>query len=189
MLKEELQQHLSTKLIFPESSQLQQRGIADKIEQSCNDILTEAFANVQPASSRRSIEDIMVNNCYIDHKTSDAALDFKMPNLISIDRLRTLDKPLLYNFVKYDSVKKEILDVFVLDVYELNWDHLSIQNLGAGQLQIKSMVDFFESPVSSMTKEEWINRLEQEAIAFYDRLITKTLARKKKWEARINQRV
>jgi hypothetical protein len=104
-----------------------------------------------------------------------------MPNLISIDRLRKLDKPLLYNFIKYDSVKKQILDVVVLNVYELNWEHLKIQNLGAGQLQIKDMISFYESPKTSMTKEEWIERLKKEAVVFYDNLVRKTEKRKKQW--------
>jgi len=180
-LKEEIQKCLSEKLAFPESNHLQQRGIADKIELECNNILTEVFPNVVPATSRRSIEDITVNDCYVDHKTSDVALKFKMPNLISIDRLRTLNKPLIYNFVKYDSIEKKIIDIIVLDVYELNWEHLSIQNLGVGQLQIKNMVNFFESPRTTLTKEQWLHRLGQEAVSFYSKLITKTENRKKKW--------
>jgi hypothetical protein len=180
-LTEEIKKTLVDALTFPDDNQLQQRGIADKLEQSCNVILTETFTNTIPATSRRSIEDITVNDCYVDHKTSDVSLKFKMPNLISIDRLHSLKKPLIYNFVKYDSSKKEILDILVLDIYELNWDHLSIQNLGVGQLQIKSMVSFFESPTGTLTKEQWIERLEKEAISFYDKLLTKTLNRKKKW--------
>jgi hypothetical protein len=180
-ISSEIKKCLLEKLIFPDDSQLQQRGIADKIEQSCNDILTENFTHVKPARSRRSIEDITVNDCYIDHKTSDVAREFKMPNLISIDRLIKLDKPLLYNFVKYDSDKKQILDIIVLDVYELNWDYLSIQNLGAGQLQIKDMLLFFSSPKTPLTKDEWVKKLKQEAIKFYDKLIVKTAKRKEKW--------
>lgn len=180
-MKNEIQKCLLENLTFPEASQLQQRGIADKLEQRCNDILIGAFSDVVPAKSRRSIEDITVNGCYVDHKTSDVALDFKMPNLISIDRLRKLDKPLYYNFIKYDSSVGKILDVMVLNVFDLNWRHLSIQNLGAGQLQIKSMVDFFESPTNDMTKDEWMARLHTEAIRFYDRLIVKTENRKRLW--------
>lgn len=180
-MKDKIQQCLKDKLIFPESSQLQQRGIADKLELQCNNILTDAFDDVVAATSRRSIEDITINNCYIDHKTTDVALKFKMPNLISIDRLKTLDKPLIYNFVKYDSVEKKIIDIIVLDVYELNWDHLGIQNLGVGQLQIKNMVSFLDSPKTSLTKTEWIDRLKKEAIIFYTKLIAKTEKRKSKW--------
>lgn len=181
MIKSEIQKCLINSLVFPDDTNLQQRGIADKIEQQCNFILTESFNNVIPARSRRSIEDITVSDCYVDHKTSDVSLKFKMPNLISIDRLKTLDKPLIFNFVKYDSDKKQILDILVLDVYELNWDHLSIQNLGAGQLQIKNMTSFFDSPRTTLSKEEWRSRLHTEAIIFYKKLIKKTENRMKKW--------
>lgn len=177
-----LESILSKELDFPESKNLQQRGIADKIEDSCNLIIKQNFENVFPARSRRSIEDITVGNCYIDHKTSDESLDFKMPNLISIDRLLKLDKELIYNFVIYNSQSKQIIKVFALNVFELNWDHLKIQNLGAGQLQISNMSEFLKSPKSTMTKAEWKLRLKKEAILFYDKLIAKTNARKKKWQ-------
>ena len=178
---EEIKKCLLDNLKFPDDTQLQQRGIADKIEQSCNVILKEYFESVQPAKSRRSIEDVTVNGCFIDHKTTDVARDFKMPNLISIDRLVKLDKPLLYNFVKYDSDKKKIVDIDVLSVYELNWEHLSIQNLGVGQLQIKNMVSFLSSPKTNLSKNEWIKKLQQESVKFYDKLIVKTTQRKQKW--------
>ena len=177
----EIKKCLIERLKFPDDHQLQQRGIADKIEQSCNDILKEFFDSVKPAKSRRSIEDVTVNGCFIDHKTTDVARDFKMPNLISIDRLIKLETPLLYNFVKYDSDKKEIIDIDVLNVYELNWDCLSIQNLGAGQLQIKDMDCFMKSPRTNLTKSEWIKNLQKESVKFYDKLILKTNQRKQKW--------
>ena len=139
MLQDDIRNCLLEKLSYPDDKNLQQRGIADKIESECNIILSSSF-ETQKAKSRRSIEDIVVNDCYVDHKTTDMALDFKMPNLISISRLKDIDKPLYYNFVKYDSNKKEIVDVMVLNVYELNWEHLKIQNLGKGQLQIKNML-------------------------------------------------
>lgn len=178
---DEIKKCLLDNLKFPDDTQLQQRGIADRIEQSCNIILQEYFESVQPAKSRRSIEDVTVNGCYIDHKTTDIARDFKMPNLISIDRLIKLNTPLLYNFVKYDSEKKKIIDIDVLNVYELNWDYLSIQNLGAGQLQIKDMNSFFNSSKTTMSKSEWIKKLQQESIKFYDKLIIKTDKRKQFW--------
>ena len=104
-----LENVLSKELKFPESQNLQQRGIADKIEDSCNQIIKQKFQNVTTARSRRSIEDITVENYYVDHKTSDESLDFKMPNLISIDRLLKLDKELVYNFVVYNSQSKKII--------------------------------------------------------------------------------
>jgi len=181
-MKEKLDKLLKKNLKFPDNSNIQQRGIADKIEVLCNEIIKTNFTNVVDARSRRSIEDISIGNTYIDHKTSDEALDFKMPNLISIDRLMNLDRPLVYNFVLYNSESKKIVDNFSLEVYELNWEHLKIQNLGAGQLQICNMKQFLESPKSTMSKEEWLNTLRQESVEFYKKLITKTERRMKKWQ-------
>lgn len=180
-LQAQLLTTLQNKLAFPESSKLQQRGIADKIESDCAEIIKANFNNVKPARSRRSIEDVTVEGCYVDVKTSDEALKFKMPNLISIDRLIKLDKPLYYVFVSYNSVKKHIVSITVLNVYELNWDHLKIQNLGVGQLQVSNMQTFMQSPNSNLTKAQWLNMLKKNAIEFYDNLIKKTQKRKKKW--------
>lgn len=182
MLKTKLTSLLKENLKFPESKNLQQRGIADKLEEACNDIINNNFEDVMPAKSRRSIEDINIGNAYVDHKSSDAALDFKMPNLISIARLKKLDRELIYNFIIYNSNTKEIIDTFALNVYELNWDHLQIENLGKGQLQISNMTKFLTSPTSTLTKEEWQARLKLEAIKFYKNLIKKTEKNITEWE-------
>lgn len=182
LLKDKITDSIKANLKFPESKNLQQRGIADKIEDACNQIITETFDRVEPPRSRRSIEDINVDDSYVDHKTSDAALDFKMPNLISIDRLKKIDRPLIYNFVIYDSDKKQILDTFALDVYELNWDHLKIQNLGKGQLQITNMSEFLESPKTNMTKQQWLDRLKVEAIMFYQKVQSDASKRQIEWQ-------
>ncbi len=182
MIKLKLTEELKANLKFPESKNLQQRGIADKIEDACNAIIKEKFNDVIPASSRRSIEDITIGDTYVDHKTSDAALDFKMPNMISIDRLKKLDRELIYNFVIYDSNKKEIIETFALNVYELNWEHLKIQNLGKGQLQITSMVQFLKSPKSNLTKGQWLNKLKEEAILFYKKVQKDAEKRQKEWQ-------
>ena len=180
-LQKDIENCLKEKLIYPDDRQLQQRGIADRIEQECNDILIQSFENTQKARSRRSIEDITINGCYIDHKTSDASLAFKMPNLISIDRLKKITRPLFYNFIHYNSSQKSIANVMVLNVYELNWDHLKIQNLGTGQLQIKNMAEFYQDPKTTMTKEEWRKELQRQAILFYDKLLIKTEKRREHW--------
>jgi hypothetical protein len=182
MLKHQLTESLKKNLTFPESKNLQQRGIADKIEEACNEIIKSTFDDVKPAKSRRSIEDINIGKCYVDHKSSDAALDFKMPNMISIDRLKKLDRPLIYNFIIYDSNQKRIVDTFALDVYELNWDHLKIQNLGKGQLQITNMVEFLKSPKTTLTKEQWLNKLKEEAILFYKKVQRDAEKRQAEWQ-------
>lgn len=181
MLNTQIDNVLREQLIFPESQNLQQRGIADKIEDQCAQLLMENFVSAPP-TSRRSIEDVNVENTYVDIKTSDAALKFKMPNMISIDRLRKLDRDLIYSFVIYDSNRKSILNTFSLYVYQLNWDHLAIQNLGKGQLQIRNMTEFLKSPVTSLTKEEWLSRLQKEAVAFYQKVQADAIKRENEWK-------
>jgi len=182
MLNRQITKVLKENLQFPESTNLQQRGIADKIEDQCAEVLKQNFEDVTPPRSRRSIEDVNVGDVYVDIKTSDAALNFKMPNMISIDRLRKLDKDLIYSFVIYDSDKKAILDTFSLYVYELNWEHLAIQNLGKGQLQIKNMAEFLKSPTSNMTKDQWLSTLQEKAIDFYRKVQNDAMKRQAEWE-------
>lgn len=182
MLKQQLAECIKS-LTYPDTANVQQRGIADKIETACNQLIQAKFGSqVSPARSRRSIEDINIGQTYVDHKSSDAALDFKMPNMISIDRLRRLDRELLYNFIVYDSNQGKILSTFVLSVYELNWDHLAIQNLGKGQLQITNMTEFLKSPTTTMTRQEWLERLRQEAIDFYKKVQHDAGRRQQTWQ-------
>lgn len=178
-----LSQIISENLKFPEIKNLGQRGIADKIEDACNEIIKQHFSSVRDATSNRSIEDISVGDVYIDHKSSDAARKFKMPNMISIARLRSLDRELIYNFIVYDSKQKSILKTFTLSVYELNWDHLKIQNLGKGQLQITNMVEFLKSPKTDLTKKEWLHRFKTEAIKFYKKVQRDAEKRQREWES------
>jgi hypothetical protein len=129
-IKNEITKILEKNLRYPEDKNLQQRGIADKIEEACNTIITKNFENVCKAKSRRSIEDINIGNVYIDHKTSDASLKFKMPNLISIDRLIKLDRELFYNFIIYSSEEKKILKVQVdKSLIELSAERAKLETL------------------------------------------------------------
>ena len=181
--KTKLTKVIKDNLKFPEIKNLGQRGIADKIEDACNEIIKLNFDAVKPAKSNRSIEDINIGNVYVDHKSSDVARDFKMPNMISIARLMKLDRELIYNFILYDSLGQKILDTFALSVYELNWDHLKIQNLGKGQLQIKNMADFVKSPKTDLTKDQWMERLKSEAITFYQKVQKDAEKRMKEWQS------
>jgi hypothetical protein len=62
MLKQQLTECIA-KLQFPEIANVQQRGIADKIEGACNHLILSRFGSqVRPAASRRSIEDINIGN-------------------------------------------------------------------------------------------------------------------------------
>ena len=88
----------------------------------------------------------------------------------------------IYNFIVYDSNKKQIINTFALNVYELNWEHLKIQNLGKGQLQIANMVEFLKSPNTDLTKEQWLDKLKQEAIVFYKKVQRDAEKRQQEWQ-------
>lgn len=177
-----------------ESSNLNQRGIADYIESILCDKIIELNNNdikVNEALSVRSIEDIeVVYDDYIykiDIKTHDIDRDFSMPNLISIDRARKFlsneRNNIIYIFIDY-KVKNNLVkikDIKVQPIESLDWSYLSIQNLGKGQLQIKNMSSklFFNDLI---TKEQWLNILIKEGEKYYEKLILKVSDYKNNWK-------
>jgi hypothetical protein len=168
-----------------DSDGIQQRGIADKIEESvCNKIkmINVNGLLVEDASSKRSLEDIQVTdengNLYkIDIKTHDINADFSMPNMVSVARLLNFYKEesnnLAYIFVDYKEINNvtEITNITIRLVEELSWDMLAIQNLGKGQLQIKDMNSelIFIEP----NRVEWINQLKVNMVKHYNKTIIK----------------
>ena len=168
-----------------DSNGLQQRGIADKIEELvCNKIKTinRNGLLVEDASSKRSLEDIQItdenDNLYkLDIKTHDINADFSMPNMVSVARLlnfyQTETNNLAYIFVDYKEENNitEITDITIKLVEELSWDMLAIQNLGKGQLQIKDMNSelIFIEP----NREVWVQQLKVNMIEHYNKTIRK----------------
>jgi len=168
-----------------DSNGLQQRGIADKIEELvCNKIKTINTNGllVEDASSKRSLEDIQVtdenDNLYkLDIKTHDINADFSMPNMVSVARLlnfyQTETNNLAYIFVDYKEENNvtEITDIIIKLVEELSWDILAIQNLGKGQLQIKDMNSelIFIEP----NREVWVQQLKVNMVEHYNKTIRK----------------
>jgi hypothetical protein len=176
-----------------DSKMLMQRGVADYIEILCCEKINQLSTSdliVNEAVSVRSIEDIEIklnNNLYkIDIKTHDVNRDFSMPNLISIDRARKylsiVTNHIIYIFIDYkieDDIVT-IINVLVKPIESLDWSYLAIQNLGKGQLQIKSMSDglFFNDNVS---RKEWLDKLIKEGKDYYERLILKVSEYKNNW--------
>jgi hypothetical protein len=68
-------------------------------------------------------------------------------------------------------------------VWELPWEHLKIQNLGKGQLQIKNMKNFIDDidNISTLSKDEWYQEFIKQGEIFYKDLIKKTEKRIKEW--------
>lgn len=169
-----------------DSKMLMQRGVADYIENLFCEKISEMSSSdiiVNEALSVRSIEDIEIRfneGVYkIDIKTHDVNRDFSMPNLISIDRARKYlinpNNHIIYIFIDYavtDDVVN-IINVIVKSIESLDWSYLAIQNLGKGQLQIKSGMSgglFFNDNV---TRKEWMDMLLKEGKDYYQKLILK----------------
>jgi len=165
---------------------LMQRGIADIIEVKVSNIIQRlkdpSIKESYEAKSKRSIEDVgLVTNDYddvkIDIKTHDSESELSMPNLISISRLKKFYKNdrnlLLYVFVKYINYGHsiQILDVQVKSIEQLNWECLTIGNLGKGQLQVKNMDEI--SFQNYMTRNDWMERLSYDVVIYYQSLINK----------------
>jgi len=165
---------------------LMQRGIADIIEVKVSDILLklkhQSIKESYEAKSKRSIEDVgLITTDYddikIDIKTHDSKSELSMPNLISISRLKKFydnDRNLLlYVFIKYINYghSVQILGIQVKAVEQLNWECLTIGNLGKGQLQVKNMDEI--SFQNHMTRKDWMERLSENVVMYYLSLMNK----------------
>ena len=138
---------------------LDQRGFASALEKQFTDISKDSFDDCKEASSVKSTDDITINGILVDFKSSDVDKKFKMPNLISIAVLKEkyYSEEILYSFVTYSSKQHKVLDSHLFYVWELPWEHLKIQNLGKGQLQIKNMKNFIDDigNLSTLSKDQW----------------------------------
>lgn len=176
------------------SSNLQQRGVADLIEHLCSEKIFELNSQeiqVLNASSKRSIEDLSIKTqkyqICLDFKSHDLYGKFCMPNLISIERawnyLKNEKNHLWYIFIDYKTFENitKIEKISVHSIEELPWNSLAIQNLGKGQLQIKdnNREMKFDTP---MIRALWLNRLKEEALLFIDKQIRVFQKRKEFWQ-------
>jgi len=183
-LQEALDQEI--RLDYTVNKNLMQRGIADIIEQDVSEIILNLKSRIikesYEAKSKRSIEDVgLITNDYddvkIDIKTHDIESELSMPNLISIARLKKFyenDRNLLvYVFVKYinHGNNVQVTQVRVKPIEQINWECLTIGNLGKGQLQITDMNKI--SFQNFMTRKDWMERLSYDAVIYYQKLIDK----------------
>lgn len=168
-----------------DTTNLQQRGVADVIEKYICEQITKIDNKeliIEQSKTKRSLEDVQIKNNQelykIDIKTHDLNSDFSMPNLISVDRLKKFyennNNHLMYIIISYTTNNNitQIKNIEIRYIEELSWEILGIQNLGKGQLQIKNMNNelIFVEP----NREEWINTLKQNMIKFYKKQIIKT---------------
>ena len=159
-----------------------QRAIADIIE---NDVVNQLIeqGGIAPKSVR-TIEDVTFKGVLVDVKTRDIGREFSMPNLISVDRLsKNRNTEIAYLFIDYvvnpiDGETAQIVNIEYRPIESIDWHHLSIQNLGLGQLQLVKTdkgINYFEG-----TKDDWFFELKLQMGNFYERQIRKFETLRKK---------
>jgi len=162
-----------------------QRGFADELESQFISLAKKHLSNITEASSALSTEDVGFDGINIDVKTSDIDRKFKMPNLISVDKLKNkyYKDTIMYVMISYSSKQHKVIDCNLFYIWELPWLHLAIQNLGKGQLQIKNMSVFLNDikNFKKITKDEWYEKFMKEGHLFYEKMILKMAEYKKNW--------
>jgi hypothetical protein len=170
----------------------EQRSVGDKIENDCKEIAKRFFeSNYISPRSKKSLEDFtlkfgdIIN--WFDVKTHfiQEVSGFSMPNLVSIDKLKTSlkndNENIIYIFVSYKRENGGITieDVYLKYIWELDWTVLRIGNLGKGQLQIKDANK--EVIFTNEGKELWSKQLNVEAVKFYNKRILNIQKEILKW--------
>lgn len=141
------------------------------------------------ARSKKSVEDItLIENDihhYVDIKTHNLDLDFSMPNLTSIEKLREIllddKKTLIYVFISYKIQENLVIinNIEVKYIWNLDFSILRIGSLGRGQLQIKNMNN--ELVFNDGTKLTWFEKLKKVVNLYHDSRIKKIEKEKKLW--------
>ena len=80
--------------------------------------------------------------------------------------------------IKFKFVK--IVKIFVKPIECLDWSYLDIQNIGKGQLQIKSLPNgiFF---TDNVTRKEWLDKLIKKGEEYYEELLLRVFDYKNNW--------
>lgn len=159
------------------------RTSADQIEHSVRTMLLESDPGFKPPTSARSSGDVLYSGdvlCHINIKSTDTSKQFHMPNLISANSLRRIhQRGERYYLIRILHRGGTILSKEAWDIMDIDWKHLQIGALGAGQIQIKDgMV-----PLTKYhgTKDEWITEWQRIMAAFYRKEISKANRRLMEW--------
>lgn len=185
-IKNKIQEQLTDFIIQDGSGQ---RTIGDLLEFKVIEILKSLKNEYVEARSKKSIEDIsLIENGihhYVDIKTHNLDLDFSMPNLTSIEKLREIllddQKTLIYVFISYKIQENLVIinNIEVKYIWNLDFSILRIGSLGRGQLQIKNMNN--ELIFNDETKLTWFEKLKKVVNLYHDSRIKKIEKEKKLW--------
>ena len=192
LIKDKLTSDLES---FEINQGFEQRSIGDIIEYKVKNILmsglkTDTVKEFLDRRSKKSIEDLTIVGTdgikyYIDPKSHNIKSDFSMPNLTSIEKLRSLltsqNEELIYIFVSYQVINNivNITSINVNFLWELSFDILSIGSLGKGQLQISDM----NKPLKfvDIGKKNWFLLFKKIVNEYHNKRIKQIEKDKLKW--------
>jgi len=120
-------------------------------------------------------------------KIRDINKGFVLPSLLSIDKIKKFilneHNHIIFIFINYEKTETNtiIKNIDVHPIQAIDWNNLSIQNIGKGQLNITTP----SKPMTfneNFTKKEWMAELKKQVIAYYNRLILKITEYRTEWE-------
>lgn len=168
-------------------------SINNEIEEECHDHIRMRLNinNIENTMDIKTDEDNQI--IYEEHtykiyiKIRDIDKGFVLPSLLSIDKIRKFlindDNHIIFIFINYqkDETKTTIMNIDIKPIESLDWSNLSIQNIGKGQLNVKtpSKEMTFDD---NCTKKEWMDELKNQVISYYNKLILKITEYRTEWE-------
>lgn len=159
------------------------RTSADQIEHAVRNKLLESNIRFKPPGSARSSGDVLYHGnvlCHINIKSMDISKQFHMPNLISANSLkRILDRGERYYLVRILHDNGQIQQKEAWDIRDIDWQHLQIGALGAGQIQIRNGLIPLTKHVG--TREEWLEQWRLMMVSYYNKEIKKAQKRISAW--------
>lgn len=154
-------------------------SVVKSLEQVCYDRI-RSLENCTFTNDDGDTDILMFNNIFkVSVKLFDSVTNnVLVSNLMSIDRVRKIlqqeTNHIIYIFIGYklDVNDLTITHLYINNIENINWDCLTIQNLGKGQLQMKNNSE----PITfndNVTRKDWLDELKKQAINYYDKMILK----------------
>lgn len=157
-----------------------------------NDILSDKYIELIIFDKLKTIDNCLFNNKDGDnnfifndkiYKINIKLYDYinnnvLSSNLMSIDRIRKIlqidTNHIIYIFIAYklNGNQFNIQNTNITNIENINWECLTIQNLGKGQLQMKNNSE----PITfnyNIIRKDWLDELKKQAIRYYDKMILK----------------
>ncbi len=157
-------------------------AIQDLLAENFDEILGDLSLNYSSDFARRAMADLAFNdkdgNYYVvDVKTHRLDSSFNMPNLTSVERLARFYEDDKNYFVvlktdyKVQKTKIVIDKVNFVPIEFLDWDCLTLDALGWGQIQIANSNNV--SVIANNSRKKWMLELCDSLFEFYPREIEK----------------